>query len=185
MKIEDIKNIVNKKFYEIIQDYLIEDQWPNTNKSQKEPYKKIHVDNKRKANYLIMRIEMRDLTIFSSDKNPPKGLLGMCDYFIFVESNQNLIILMIELKGSDVAHAKSQLNAGECFINYIIETAKRISINVDNIDKKKIIIKEGSGFKRETSYEPYRMDNDGIMTTYCNNKNDSFRLQFFIQPRSI
>lgn len=63
-----------------------------------------------------------------------EGLSKMCDYFLFVEDKKKLYVFAIELKKSSGASADKQLLAGECFINFIINTANRIGedINITN-----------------------------------------------------
>ena len=64
--------------------------------------------------------------------HPPEGVRAICDYFIFAEYNAYLYIILIELKTGHQS-ATVQLEASKCFINYILETAKRIGMDVSNV----------------------------------------------------
>jgi len=53
------------------------------------------------------------------------GVCAFCDYVIFTEKAGNLYILLIELKkGKD--NVTKQLNAGQCFAEYIVSTLNRV-----------------------------------------------------------
>ncbi|WP_143019021.1 hypothetical protein [Chryseobacterium taihuense] len=53
------------------------------------------------------------------------GVCAFCDYIIFTEKAGQLYILLIELKkGKD--NVTKQLNAGQCFAEYIISTLNRV-----------------------------------------------------------
>lgn len=83
---------------------------------------------------------MRYLSFSFDKKLPakefPKGLFpffnrgearvtSFCDYIIFTEQNNNLFILLIELKKGE-NNVTKQLNAGKCFAEYIISTLNRV-----------------------------------------------------------
>lgn len=84
------------------------------------------------------------------------NLKKMCDYVMFVEDGNHLFIFLVELK-KGTESAKKQLEAGECFINYIISTVKRLNIefNVtdENLHFRKIRISESQSKKTTLSKE--------------------------------
>ena len=56
-----------------------------------------------------------------------KGLKRFCDYVMLVESNDQLTIILIEMKRSKNDNKyKSQLDASRLFMNYVIANAERI-----------------------------------------------------------
>lgn len=59
------------------------------------------------------------------------GVCAFCDYIIFTEKAGQLFILLIELKkGKD--NVTKQLNAGKCFVEYVIATINRVyGLNID------------------------------------------------------
>lgn len=72
-----------------------------------------------------------------------KGLSRICDYVLLADYDDDLYVLLIELKHGKV-EAKEQLNATECLISYIITSALRIKreIDRDKIHIRKIRISE-------------------------------------------
>lgn len=63
--------------------------------------------------------------------NKIKGVHSMCDYILFCQSNNQLYILLIELKhGKD--GVMNQINAGKHFSNFIISTLNRVNkLNIE------------------------------------------------------
>lgn len=74
---------------------------------------------------------------FSNNKKVKKR----CDYIIFSELNGQLFALIIELKAGQQG-AMPQLNAGECFVDYVIDTVNRVNNTSLAIEKRKISIRE-------------------------------------------
>ncbi|AMM51871.1 hypothetical protein TH61_12745 [Rufibacter sp. DG15C] len=78
-----------------------------------------------------------------------KGICSICDYIIFAEKDKTLYALIIELKrGRNTT--TPQLNAAECFVNYIINTTNRIHKTNLNPLIRKISIHEYKLKKRNT-----------------------------------
>lgn len=73
------------------------------------------------------------------------NLKKMCDYVLFVEEGIHFYAFLIELKMGKES-AKPQLDAAECFVNYIISTINRLElefdINDENFHIRKIRISE-------------------------------------------
>lgn len=100
-----------------------------------------------------------------------KGLKKMCDYFMFVEYDNILYVFIIELKRTRVLSATEQLNAGECFVEYIINTANRIgkTIDISKCRIRKVRVKETS--KRHIKPQVI-FDQNGYFGDYCFGKFD-------------
>lgn len=71
-----------------------------------------------------------------------KNVCSMCDYIIFTEKEEKLFILLIELKrGRD--NVTKQLNAGECFAEFVIKTVNRVYNQNITPEIRKISIRDG------------------------------------------
>ncbi|MCD8385939.1 MAG: hypothetical protein LUD17_03495 [Bacteroidales bacterium] len=76
-------------------------------------------------------LDEKDFLPFFNDKQAGafprlKRLRGFCDYIVLVESNDNLSILLIEMKRGNSDDAEDQLAAGRVFMEYIVSSANRI-----------------------------------------------------------
>lgn len=91
---------------------------------------------------------------FSDNKKVKKR----CDYIIFSEFNGQLFALIIELKAGRQG-AMPQLNAGECFVDYVINTVNRINKTSLTIEKRKISIREFKR-KKKTKLKEIKYDKD-------------------------
>lgn len=94
------------------------------------------------------------------------GLAKMCDYFLFVEDNNILYIFIIELKNTSKSSALKQLNAGECFVNYIVNSANRIGENINILDCRVRKIKAKKQVKKKTKCK-VDFDNEYYCGDYC------------------
>lgn len=83
--------------------------------------------------------------IFPFFNSSNEKVCTVCDYIIFAEFKKSLYALIIELKTSD-QNTLRQLNAGECFVDFVISTVNRVNNTNFSINKRKITIKE---FKRK------------------------------------
>lgn len=54
-----------------------------------------------------------------------KNVHSMCDYILFCQEKKTLFILLIELKKGN-NEVMTQLNAGKCFVQFIISTLNRV-----------------------------------------------------------
>ncbi len=95
-----------------------------------------------------------------------EGLQKMCDYFLFVEDRNILYVFIVELKNTSGSSALKQLNAGECFVNYIINSANRIGESIDLTDCRIRKIKAKKLVKRSIKHN-VEFDNDGYCGDYC------------------
>jgi len=87
-----------------------------------------------------------------------KGVKKRCDYIIFSELNGQLFALIIELKAGQQG-AMPQLNAGECFVDYVIDTVNRVNKTSLTIEKRKISIREFER-KKKTKLKEIEYDQD-------------------------
>lgn len=112
----------------ILDDFFKEDKITKLQELQENMEIEFISDNKR---YLSFSFDKQLPT-----KDYPKGLFpffnrgeakvtSFCDYIIFSEHNNNLFILLIELKKGE-NNVTKQLNAGKCFAQYIISTLNRV-----------------------------------------------------------
>jgi|GEM_PF-1397459 len=78
------------------------------------------------------------------------NLKKICDYILFIEDGIHLTIYLIEMKKGNES-AKRQLDAGECFAQYIISTVNRLNLEFDitdnNLHFRKIRISESKSKK--------------------------------------
>ena len=88
------------------------------------------------------------LTLYRFDPNKEEifpffekgiGLRSICDYVLLADYDDDLYVLLIELKLGKLNNAKEQLNATENLISYIITSALRIK---RVIDRSKIHIRK-------------------------------------------
>jgi hypothetical protein len=128
-----------------------------------------------KIDYLLYRYDPNKIKIFPYFADI-SGLKKICDYILFAEEGQHLSLLLIELKlGTEPA--RNQLIASECFVEFIIKSAKRVGIELtENISIKKIRVSEERAKKRnrQTKHGSLKYDeNDIINYDY----GDAFRIK--------
>lgn len=98
---------------------------------------KVPIEGKpRVAECTLYRIDPNqgDPFPFFRDKESggPKGLKDICDYIMLVDYHDKLFILLIELKCRKNNHAKEQLEATKILIDYLIKSAIRVNMPIDN-----------------------------------------------------
>lgn len=182
MTIDDIRAIFDSTFWQRVdQNSLVEENWPDKTKTTK-PYKKISLTCS--FPYLLLKLrEGNEMFPFfqknTKEIDPPKNLSLMCDYLVFMQKKDMLYVLFIELKGSDVQHAKDQIQATECFWNFISATASRIGISTDRIKTKKLIIKDSRRNKSGTAGKPFSTEGQ-YYTLRRAQYNDSINIDLFV-----
>ena len=111
--------------------------------------RKIVYDNNLKST--LYKFDDEDIFLFFTNEKV-SGLKKMCDYIFFIEEKRHLYVYLIELK-KGTESAKKQLDAAECFVEYIIATANRLEndfdINENNFHIRKINIRESRSKKRK------------------------------------
>ncbi|MFJ1428159.1 hypothetical protein ACILD6_06110 [Capnocytophaga canimorsus] len=111
------------------------------------------------------------------EKTFPKGLFpffnrgeakvcAFCDYIVFTELKGKLFVLLIELKkGRD--NVTKQLNAGECFAEFVIKTANRVYNQNITPEIRKISIRDGhikTKAKPKQRQKPIQYDHNNFHT---------------------
>ncbi len=102
---------------------------------------------------------------FFKDKDV-SGLKKMCDYIFFVDIDKgdHLFVFLVELKLGTL-RAKKQLEAGECFAKYILNTIKRLNLSFslceDCLHFRKIAIRESRKDRQKLAKDP-KDGKDGI-----------------------
>lgn len=88
----------------------------------------------------------------------PEDLLRFCDYILLAEKNSVLYVLLLELKSGKNGDAHKQLDATEVFMEFVKNTAKRISevngyrgFDTQNIKIRKIVLKPTPKSKPSTN----------------------------------
>jgi hypothetical protein len=78
------------------------------------------------------------------------GLKKICDYLLFIEEGEHLFVFLVEMK-KGTESAKRQLDAGQCFSEYIISTINRLNLDIgisnQNLHFRKIRISESKSKK--------------------------------------
>jgi len=78
----------------------------------------------------------------------PDGLLKFCDYILLAEKNKILYVLLLEMKSGGNGDAYKQLDSSAVFMEYVKNTAVRISVANDylnftarNVKVRKVVLK--------------------------------------------
>ncbi|MEM0543412.1 hypothetical protein WFZ85_12355 [Flavobacterium sp. j3] len=116
-------------------------------------------------NYTLYKFDAQDSIFPYFKATGIDNLKKMCDYVMFVEDGNHLFIFLIELK-KGLDSAKKQLEAGECFTNYIIATIKRLNNEFEftdaNLHYRKIRISESQS-KKSTLKKGLLIHNSGVI----------------------
>ena len=142
-KLAIIKEILNSKFKQSEQNYLIEKDINNKGKVFEVKYK---IVKQPQIEFELFRFDHTAFPFFENVTDLKK----MCDYILFAEEGDYLYIFVIELKLGNIT-AKKQLNASRDFAQFIINSASRIGKQIDEKYKiKKIRICDEMIKKRKT-----------------------------------
>lgn len=142
---EILNKIIHSKFLADNQSALVESKG-----IEKKPMLLNIVHKKQDEEYCLYRFDPDDEKIFPFFSRE-SGLQKICDYIILVDKGGVLFILLLELKRGK-SSSKKQLEASKCFIQYIINTAKRIGENIDEkvINVRTVRICETSITRKKT-----------------------------------
>ncbi len=88
-----------------------------------------------------------------------KSVCSVCDYIVFAIVGGDLYALVVELKKGN-GNTRIQLNAAECFVNYVIATLNRIKKQNLTCKIRKISIKNPKIRKKKTKMSIPKYDND-------------------------
>lgn len=106
--------------------------------------------------WLIWRYDPNEGDLFPFFANGINGLKSICDFFLLAERNGKQYLCVLELKSSS-SSAKKQLDASKLLAEYLISSAKRISLDIGNPCIVKIRIVRG---KPTTKYREPEYEND-------------------------
>ena len=77
----------------------------------------------------------------------------MCDYIVFIENDEELFVLLIELKKGSAADAKKQLEMSEGFVEFVLNRACQAGVVIEkNHQIRKIAITDSFTAKKETMF---------------------------------
>lgn len=143
-----INEILNYEFM-YHKDILAEFKRPD-NSENNDPMMSLKIDNRGGADsYTIYSFDKDGVDTFPFFNNRgERGLKKICDYILFAQAGDKLVILVIELKSGSGSSSK-QLKASRVFVEYLINTAKRLSDSMSLGSQKKI---------------DYKLDNYAIRT---------------------
>lgn len=119
--------------------------------------------------YLLYKFDegKKELFPFFFSKSGNKRI---CDYFLFVEEKELLYVFVIELKLGATVAATNQLEAAECFAEFIVKSAQRLNAGFSsNFIIRKIRICEERGKqaqKRLTKVKPLVEFNENGIINY-------------------
>lgn len=85
------------------------------------------------------------------------GVCRVCDYLIFVKRDAHFFVLIVELKRGD-QQTMPQLDAGECFVDYVISTMNRVNKQNVKATIRKISIQEFRIKKKKTKMKEIEYD---------------------------
>ncbi|MCF6350699.1 MAG: hypothetical protein L3J23_06665 [Flavobacteriaceae bacterium] len=162
-KIQIINTILHQKFCDKSQILREVDK----DKKGKVFEMKRKIISSRDIEYTLYKYDQKkDIFPFFTDtdtdtkKDDGKGishLKKMCDYILFVEERVHLFVFLIELKKGRHSSGKRQLEAGECFVNYLMATINRLNIDINltgnNLHFKQIQITESRSNKKKLIHE--------------------------------
>ena len=168
-KLDIIKKVLNSKYH---------DESGKLEENTREVKMSIVIQDKRTVGYALYRFDQN----YKADHFArEKGLSQMCDYFLFAEENDSLFVFSIELKNSSNLNAKQQLLAGECFMQYIVNTAKRVgeAIQIEDCNFKRIKI---TNQKKSSTKTGELFDTDGYCCNYSGRK---FDISYMLKEASV
>jgi len=168
-KLAVINEILNEKFKPANQLDLIEDNLDKQGRPFKTQYRIVSGN----IPYSLFRYNPEETDIFPF-YSQVSNLKKVCDYRLFAEEGNYLYVFLIELKKSNLS-ARKQLRASKVFVNYIIDSARRIGKDLDeNIAMRMIRICVTKLTKRVgREQDVIYFDKDG----YCDYLYNNFRLK--------
>ncbi len=124
-----VSEILNEDFL-VSGDKLIEENKDHLGVSFR---MEVPIISEKSIAYKLYKFDQAGKTIFPYFKSG-HGLRKVCDYILFAEAEAIMYVFPIELKKGTRHSAGKQLKASKAFVNYILDSAKRIGHGLD-IDK--------------------------------------------------
>lgn len=123
-----------------------------------------------------------------ADCPTPKELLKFCDYILLAEKNHVLYVLLLELKSGLNGDAYKQLDASATFMEYVKQTAVRISVvndypnfDTNKVKIRKIVLKPAPKSRPMTSVAKSRASQVDMNGSPINYLSDTLPLYLFCQ----
>ena len=111
---------------------------------------------------------------YEESAHAPSDLRSFCDYVLLVENDNALYIMLIELKRGGTTGYRKQIDASQCFMSYVIDSAERIKhdnaydeFDRDNIHFRKVLIKRCASEKQETHNSDIAFDKNDYIDFKC------------------
>ncbi len=145
-----ISNIIGHNSEYLIKKKRLFTLEESQHKTGKDIIHTVVIDEENITNLMVYKFDDKDGNIhfpFFSEKNEPSGLRSLCDYILICSckkpnKKEKFYVVLLEMKAcesknrsSNKKKAKAQLEAADCLIRYIFETANRIKTETDNITK--------------------------------------------------
>ena len=151
--------IIEEKYKPKAQNTLVEQ---NLNEKGR-PFKVEYpiVKNSPNIEYALYRFSDTDFPYFKDVSDLKK----MCDYILFVEENNSFSIFVIELKLSNDS-AQKQLSAAKEFVDFIVKSAARVGVEINNYVIKKIRICDSKVSKKNNKSkveDKYKFDENNYL----------------------
>ena len=122
MTLEDIDFVLNEDFIEENQNVLFDEAENGTTILDSE----INIDGLTGCEYRLYRFDPNKVDLFPFfSKVKGRNIKSICDFFVFVSYKNTLFAILVEHK-SGSGSSNVQLEASECFVNYIKSTLKRV-----------------------------------------------------------
>ncbi len=157
VQLEKVQKILDAKFLALDQASLVETKGKGM---------QLNIKSSSTLEYCLYRFDPDIDAIFpffNKTHDAPKGLGKICDFILFVEENTTFFILLIEMKVGN-ATTKKQLDASECFIEYIIKSAERVGHRLEKAIVRKIGINERpKSRKRPTKMQDLAYDPNNFL----------------------
>lgn len=157
-QLNNLKEILKKEFF--VESEILEEK--DRDKFGNEFSMKRDIKSHKCINYLLFRLDPNKTIPFPYFNNDI-GLSKICDYLMFVQKNNTLYILLIELKlGSD--SATKQLLSSEEFAKFIINSGKRVGFEfTEELHFRKVKISESALMRPKTAKDICKKDENDII----------------------
>jgi len=168
---------------------MLSDKYLRSNQSVliEEGVQATRISQGRCVPYMLYRFDTKGkddiLPFFNQTNNSPKNLKAFCDYIILAEYDKKPYAILIELKSGDAEHAQCQLNASQCFVDYLKLSAVRIkdandciTFNGEAVNTVKVVVKPVKTRRTTRIDNPSNLKGNGGYLTYTTTTFDISRV---------
>lgn len=137
--------LLNESYRPQNQYLLIEEKTDGGGKGNHNIAQRIKIIYFRIDQFSLYKFDDDAQKLFPFFKQNVKSLLSLCDYVLFAYMQKKCYIILFELKRGKSRDAEKQIDATKIFIDYLINTADRLSrINEEEFkfDKRAIIFRK-------------------------------------------